>query len=365
MTPALAALAFLHTFEHGGAPPGGIAFEPLLRRLRLDYAPASLLRVDVFLDALRSTKKPQREAFLADPAGQNLLLLLAFYVAEVIGRTLQCAPQWLTHEAAQRQRPGPAARAFETSMVCHFPVPEARVEQFAPLVAICDRLFARTVDKSVAFSAGMLIPQPLQGSTKVPPPARTPVQPEDVQKALARCTPMQRAKLEIVPPAWADGDALARFFGSAREVLRTGRPVWASLIQANRALFKPEPYGGAPGEVVYDPAGRAPPEALDEVAELLASLKGKALPEPALAAFSGYLTDEATRVFGLDVPQPICPYPLKVATTFFDRGYLPGHRITQRSFPVVVSEQHPGIVVFLPAAAWPAPLAKAWAGAAS
>lgn len=360
MTPALAALAFLHTFDQGGTPPGGIAFEPLLRRLKLDYAPASLGRVDVFLDALRTTKKPAREAFLSDPAGQNLLLLLAFYVGEVIGRSLHCAPQWQAYEAAQRSHPGPLARAFETSMLCDFPVPGARVTQFAPLVAICERLFHASVDKSVAFSAGMLIPAPLQGSTQAPPPARTPVPPEDVPRALARCTPMQRAKLEIVPPPWADGDPLQRFFASARDVLRTGRPVWGSLIQANRSLFQPEPYGGAPGEVVYDPAGRAPPEALDEVAELLLSLKGKNLPDPALAGFSDYLTDEGIRVFGLDVPQQICPYPLKVSTTFFDRGYLPGHRITQRSFPVVVSDPHPGIVVFLPAAVWPAALVKAW-----
>lgn len=364
LTPALAALAFLHTFDRGSVPPGGIAYEPLLRRLKLDYAPASLGRVDVFLDALRTTKKPRREPFLSDPAGQNLLLLLAFYVAEVIGRTLHCAPQWQTWEAAQRSRPGPGERVFETSMLCDFPVPAARVAQFAPLIAICDRLFHRQVDKSVAFSAGQLIPAPLQGSTQAPPPARTPVAPEDVAKALARCTPMQRAKLEIVPPPWADGDPLERFFAGARDVLRTGRPVWASLIQANKSLFKPEPYGGAPGEIVYDPTGRAPPEALDEVAELLASLKGQALPDPTLAAFSAYLTDETTRVFGIDVPQQICPYPMKVSTTFFDRGYLPGHRITQRSFPVVVGEQHPGIAVFLPAVLWPAPLAKAWAAAA-
>jgi hypothetical protein len=167
-----------------------------------------------------------------------------------------------------------------------------------------------------------------------------------------------------VPPPWAEGDPLERFFAGARDVLRTGRPVWASLIQANTTLFKPEPYGGAPGEIVYDPAGRAPPEALDEVAELLASLKGKSLPDPALARFSEYLTDEMIRVFGLDVPPQICPYPLKVSTTFFDRGYLPGHRITQRAFPVVVSEQHHGIAVFLPAAVWPGPMAKAWAAAA-
>ncbi len=362
MTPALAALAYLHTWDHGATPPGGIAYEPLLRRIKLDYAPASLARVDTLLDALRTAKKPQREAFLADAGGQNLLLLLAFYVAETAGRAVGCAPQWLTYEAAQRQAPNPSARVFETSMVCNFPGSGARIAHFAPLVAICDRLFNPVVDKSVAFSAGMVIPQPLQVSTVAPPAAPGFAPPLDLAQALSRCAPRERAQLEIVPPPWADRDPLARWFDAAPQLLREGRVVWAGLVQAHRSLFAPQPYGGAPGEVVYDPAGRATPEALDEVAQLLESLKGQRLQDPALAAFSDYLADEMTRAFGLDVPASVSPYPLKVATTFFDRGYLPANVIRQRCFPVLVSDRHPGIVLFLPAALWPAPLLQGWSG---
>jgi hypothetical protein len=360
LTPALAALAYLHTWDHAGTPPGGIAYEPLLRRLKLDYAPASLARVDTFLDALRTAKKPQRESFLADAGGQNLLLLLAFYVAETAGRALGCAPQWLSYETAQQQAPSPSPRVFETSMVCNFPGSAARVTHFAPLVAICDRLFSGSIDKSVAFSAGMVIPQQLQDSTVAPPPAPGFAPALDVPQALSRCGPRDRARLEIVPPPWADRDPLARWFAAAPQVLRSGRVVWAGLVQANTSLFTPEPYGGAPGEVVYDATGRATPEALDEVAQVLLSLKGRRLADPALAAFSDYLTDEMTRVFGLDVPEALSPYPLKVATTFFDRGYLPANVIGQRCFPVLVSDQDPGIVLFLPAAVWPAALLQGW-----
>lgn len=351
MTPALAALCYLQAWEQRAPIPGGIAFEPLLRRLVLDFTPASLARIDTFLDALRTAKKPRRESFLAEQAGQNLLLLLAFYVGEVIGRTLRCAPEWRDLDDT-----------FENRLVCDFPGSDARIGQFAPLVAICAQLFSGAGDKSVPFSAGLLIPPQLQGSGAALPPAPGFGYPLDLQAALARCTPGERAKLAIVPPPWADRDPLARFFEAAPQVLASGRIVWAGLVQANNMLFTPEPYGGAPGEVVYDPGGRASAAALDEAAQLLYSLKGRRLPDPALAAFSDYLTDEMVRAFGLDVPEAISPYPLKVATTFFDRGYLPGTVIAQRCFPAVVSDAHPGIVVFLPAAVWPAVLLQGWRG---
>ena len=56
----------------------------------------------------------------------------------------------------------------------------------------------------------------------------------------------------------------------------------------------------------------------------------------------------------------ISPYPLKVATTWFARRHLPGGLLAQRCFPVVISDAHPGLVVFLPARLWPPVLLQAW-----
>lgn len=361
MTPNLSALSYLHAWEAGPLPPGGIAYEPLLRRIRLDYSPDSLARIDVFLDALRTAKKPQRDPFLEGPEGQNLLYLLAFYVGEVLSRALRWPPRWLTWAQAEAEAPSPRSDVYEQSVMVDFLGSAARVGHFAPLVSICSRLFDAEVTKSVLFSASSLLPdgRTLSGAEPLPP-APAFVHRVDVRDMLARCMPAERARLEIVAPPWADRDPLGRWFRGAERLLETGRVVWAGLIQANNALFTPADDGGAPGEVVYDPTGRASAEVLDEAAQLLFSLKGKRLQDPSLAAFSDYLTDEMTRVFGTDVPAVICPYPLKVATTVFYRPYLPGAVIAQRCFPVLVSDELPGIVLFLPAATWPAVLLKAW-----
>lgn len=362
MTLALSAPCYLDAWERRSAIPGGLAFEPLLRRIVLDYSPASLARIDTFLDALRTAKKPQPETFLAEHAAQNLLFLLAFYVGEVIGRSLRCAPEWRAFEDTEMaQLQGELGqRSFANSMLCDFPGSGARLGRFAPLMAICTRLFTSGGEKSVAFSAAALIPPELRASTAPLLPAPGFGYPLELQQALAALPAREAAQLKMLRPPWVADDPLKRLFDAAPDLLRTGRIAWAGLIQANNTLFTPGRFDGAPGEVVYDPTGRASAPLLDFMAQALFSLKGKRLSDPALAAFSDYLADETTRVFGLDVPEAVSPYPLKVASTFFDRNYLPGTVIAQRCFPVLVSDAHPGMVLFLPAAVWPAVLLQGW-----
>jgi hypothetical protein len=156
-------------------------------------------------------------------------------------------------------------------------------------------------------------------------------------------------------------DALAQLFKASPELLWRGRVVWAALVQANNDLLRADgEFAGAPGEVVYDPTGRVPPDVLAAVARQLLALKGTQPPEPALARFAAYLTAEDERVFALDVPPQVCPYPLKASSTWFQRSYLPGRHIAQPCFPALVSDQHPGMVLFLPQALWPQALLQAW-----
>jgi hypothetical protein len=350
VSPSLGALCCLQAWEQRSPIPGGITLEPLLRRIALDHSPASLARVDTFLDALRTAKKPQPQAFLADPAGRNLLDLLAFYVGDVIGRGLRCTPEWLLREDA----------GFDHSMVCNFPGAVAPVGVFAPLVPICARLFAGARDQGVAESAGALLPAALQASVMPLPPAPGFGYPLELQEAVARCGPRDLASLELVPPGWAKEDPLAGFFASVPHVLRSGRIGWGGVVQPDPALATASSHGGAVGDVVYDPAGRAPAAVLDEVAHVVSELRAQPCEDPALGDFSAYLAGKMPRAFGFDVPAAISPYPLKLATTWFDRAWLPGHVLAHRSFPVVTSTAQPGIVLFLPAVLWPAPLLQAW-----
>ena len=79
-----------------------------------------------------------------------------------------------------------------------------------------------------------------------------------------------------------------------------------------------------------------------------------------MRAVAHYLNDEHIRVFGLDLPARLAPYPLKVSSTWFERRHLPGGVLAQPLIPVLISDAHPGAVLPLPAAFWPDNLREAW-----
>jgi len=360
VSPSLAALCSLQAWEQRAAIPGGVAFERLLRRITLDHSPASLARVDTFLDALRTAKKPQRDAFLAERASRNLMDLLAFYVGDVIGRALRCAPVWQAPRPAGTASPQGEPRGFEHSLVCNFPGAGTTPGEYAPLVPICARLFTTSRDQGVASSAGALLPAPMRASTAPLPRAPGFGYLLHVQEALARCSPQERAALALAPPPAAAQDDLASLFAAAPEVLRSGRIAWGAVVQADETLARPRTEGGGRGDVVYDPRGGAPAAALDEVAQVLSALQAQPVAEPSLPEFSAWLAGARPGASGLDVPAVISPYPLKIAETWFAHRHLPGGVLAHRSFPAVTSKAHPGIVLFLPALLWPPVLLQDW-----
>ena len=357
MTLTFRALCWLHAFEHRLPVQDGLAFESLLRTTRMDYSVQSLERIDVFLDALRTTGKITQEADLADQAVQNLLSLLAFYTGEVIGRAVGARPHWATYEEVARQERQPEPPSFGNSATLSFPGhPGLAVSSFLPLVAITSRLLADPPAHSVLSSAALLLPpdalqkpafaQPLP---PVPPPA-WPVEREP-----------DGVKLES--PPGAEGEQLRYLFDNAPALLRDGRVVWGAVVQADKALFKPGPLAGAPGEILYDPQGRVPDADLHAIARTVLALKGRNFDLPDLASIAQYLNDDSIRVFGLDLPARLAAYPLKISSTWFDRAQLPGGVLAQPLVPVLVSDAHPGAVLPLPAAFWPAVLSEAWSPA--
>jgi hypothetical protein len=54
------------------------------------------------------------------------------------------------------------------------------------------------------------------------------------------------------------------------------------------------------------------------------------------------------------------PYPLKLSSTFFNQEFLPGFRLAQPFFPMLISDNHPGLVHALPRQLWPQELRRAW-----
>ena len=355
MTLTYRALCYLHAFDHREPVQNGLAFESLLRATRLDYSVQSLERVDIFLDALRKTKKISADGYLNDPAIQNLLYMLAFYVGEVIGRAIGAQPQWSTYEEVAALEKQVNEPVFENSATLSFPGhPGLSVSSFLPLVAICSRLFDDPVEKSVLFSAGMLLPPEAQER----PACLQRLPPIPVAAWPVAIAP---GPLAIDAPPWAAEDDLRFLFDNAPALLDGGRVVWGAVVQANTALFEPGPMAGAPGEILYDPHGRTPDADLHAMARTVLTLKGRRFDLPDLATISHYLNDEHIRVFGLDLPARLAPYPLKVSSTWFDRQHLPGGVLAQPLVPILIHDAHPGVVLPLPARFWPPNLREAWA----
>ena len=98
VTLNLAALCYLHAWEHDQAITDGLARRDQLKALRLDYSIASLARIDDWLTDTRVSNPFSFDQLLADRGLQNTLHLLAFYAGEVLARALGCHPEW--HDAA-------------------------------------------------------------------------------------------------------------------------------------------------------------------------------------------------------------------------------------------------------------------------
>src|SRR5206468_1786558 len=161
-----------------------------------------------------------------------------FYVGDVIGRALRCAPEWLAQGPDGTASVDPVPRGFEHSLVCNFPGAAPPPGECAPLVPICARLFTTRRDEGVATSAGALLPAAMRLGTAPLPPAPGFGYPLDLQGALARCTARDRAALDLVTLTAATQHALAAFFAAAPEVLRSGRVAWGAVVQADEALSR-------------------------------------------------------------------------------------------------------------------------------
>lgn len=363
MSVTLNALYYINAWNAGADVSHGMAYRDALQKCRLDYSVASLGRIDALLDVLRITRKPVREAFLAQDENQNLLYYLAFYAGEVVGRTLAAPPQWLSYQDAVALAPSHQTMfsdCFENSICCRFPDDRtAQADFFNPLYALVSRLMSANSGKSIRFSAGLFFPARFDAEPLASKPA-PPLAPGLFGEAFTLPAASKRERYPIIRPWWGDGHKISYMLDSAALLLDEGRVVWGATVQANMALFSPEYCIGAMGDVLYDPAGRLPPGDLVQVATALAALKGTQAGEAGLKAIAEHLTTETTPAFGLDVPASVCPQPLKLSTTYFDQVFLPDGMLTLRWYPILISDQCPGAVLVLPWQLWPAKFVEQW-----
>ncbi|MBX3671122.1 MAG: hypothetical protein KF778_22220 [Rhodocyclaceae bacterium] len=189
----------------------------------------------------------------------------------------------------------------------------------------------------------------------------------DIAVLVAALPPADFAYPKMRLPEWMPRDPLMAAFVAMPALLRQGRVVWGHVVEADRALHKHGDQGAA-GEVIYDPAGRASAQELQDAAARARVLRAELVQPVAAVASEGGLTlaghadDPSPRPMGLSVPESISHCGLQFTSVYFERRHLPGGKLGAGLLPVLVSEDHPGCVMVLPARWWPDALLDLWRG---
>lgn len=362
MSPNFQALCYLTAWDKGLEVEGGLAWHAQLRKCKLDYSWASLDRVDQFLDALRTQKKPEYETFFSEQSHINLLVFIAFYVVELRGRVSGLRGGLISYQDLQ-EKDRSAAEVYGEGF--HSILIEERGNaQFLPLVSVCTRLFEDEPDKSVAFSSGTNIQPPADRHEIFPslkPDSLIPSFGEkyavsDIHEAYKRwhCKP-------VPSEYYVANDALIRLNTDAPKLLKSGRVVWGAVVQANSGLLDPQNFGSAPAEIVYDPQGRVHQLDLFRIAKRLLELKSQSQTDEVLEVYGQHLRAEITRIFGWRTPPSLYPYELQASTAMFSSEVsFPGYVMVSPMLPIIVSDECPGSIIVAPWQLWPKEIFDEW-----
>ncbi|WP_374669824.1 hypothetical protein [Ramlibacter sp.] len=142
---------FLGALAAGIEPPGGLTHFNALRETRPDFTSQSLQRIDALLREIRQRDRPDYAAWVNTPASQNLIRMLAYYVAMCTARVGQLPIKWLNFQELTAQVPDIEFQ-FETTCACLL---DNRL--FFPLGLITEILLQPSPQRTVAgWSSGVL-----------------------------------------------------------------------------------------------------------------------------------------------------------------------------------------------------------------
>lgn len=139
-------------------------------------------------------------------------------------------------------------------------------------------------------------------------------------------------------------------------ILKRGEVYWAGIVQANGALFEPDPRGwNYPATVVYskEEAAARNPTLLERIGGDLYATKGGRSKNPDMARIGAVLANERQPTANLRVPQEFTGgLPCKLIDVAFDRRHMPHGVLSARVVPILV---HPKVrwSVMVPYWHWP------------
>ncbi|NUK00947.1 hypothetical protein [Streptomyces lunaelactis] len=173
----------------------------------------------------------------------------------------------------------------------------------------------------------------------------------------------KRRYARIPRPEWiAAAEPLQEILRQQNTLLREGRLVWASLVQANELLFRPGDHDH-PSTVIYSPDTAAfddDPDRLRGIARALYALKGTGQEDAELAAFSRTLASEMEYEMRMRVPQSLAGDAEVYCTDIIvSRRHLPDGVLRSPLFPLIIHPEKTAMTMMLPSRYWPNELIEA------
>ncbi|SJN18268.1 hypothetical protein CZ794_01915 [Psychrobacter sp. JB385] len=337
-------------------------YERELRNCNLDYSLNSLKRIDEWLLTVKKRLPDftEHRIFSSEyPLNNNSIIeILSYYLGEVIGRARREAPVWYS-DASDHFIGDQAALAenmfveFDSDIqdLCDFFVPKQVIYQ-ALIIASDDGVLQ---DQTIWQSVLELVPSTILSNTDFNqplPPVPTMELKFDREVEFANLDRADLVYLQMMPPKWMKDDVLYEQMNQLAKLYKTGKVVWAHVVQANKMLWSFDQAYSCPAEVLYDPTGRTPVYYLAEIAHKLYTFKNT-IPDTddiEISKYAEHITDEHTRMLGFDIPNTITLLPLKSTSIFVWRLHLP-NGILQSSFPILISDETAEVTV-LPAKFW-------------
>ncbi|QIL79174.1 hypothetical protein G7047_04035 [Diaphorobacter sp. HDW4A] len=321
--------------------------------LGLDYSIASVTRIQQWLDRQRSLRSQAGREIYVHALDGDTLMLLSFYLAEWIGRSVGSPPVW----SMRTLKPG--------SQVCivNFPEYSATSLGVVKLPGIVAHAWT-TEGANLAASLEQLIDLRVLGSpTQSLKPLRADRDTVFHERADALEPVVRSAMWSARPPTLEHGDPLSGYFAEQRELFERGHFTCGGVIQAHADLHKPEYVGLRIAEVVYDPANLL---RYDDVQALAKALRcwSETVDEvdlsPPTQALRTHLRSCTSRMLSEDVSSRLFGYPLKICSIWVDQEHLPDGMLSYQGVPLVIAPDVSRHAKLLPHQAWSEEFREAW-----
>lgn len=348
-------------------------YENELRECNLDYSLNSLKRIDKLLLSIKNSLPEFTEANIFSSNyplhNDSTIKVISYYFGELIGRARDEAPIWYRNFA--KKYSSEKYITFESLSVefdSKFDINDDSCDCFIPLEVVYQALLTPSdggVWQSLTLfeSAKSFISSTKLNNLDFKKPLSTPsvmALAFDRQSEFADLDEADLAYLQMMPPDWMKNDSLYEQMNQLATLYKTGKVVWAHVVQANKMLWTEDEVYSCPAELLYDPTGRTPVSHLEKVAHELYGLKDT-IPDTdnlEIIEYAKHITDEFTRVVGFDIPNSITSLPLKSTSMFIWRLHLP-NGVLQTSFPILISDETLEVTV-LPAKFWDKDYYEEW-----